>query len=197
MKTDSIESIFASETAEHVMIIRHDDGVYRHLDCGKPGTGICRFSLVTWPGYLAITGDCGDYVFTRLPDMFEFFRGHRVNPGYWAEKCVAVDRNSPVKEWSEEKFAAVIREYLDKWVKRMDPEDARDLREEIEAGLQENESDEHYALQWANDFDHNGYTFIDIWDNDFKDYGHHFLWCLHAIVWGIGKYDAMKKEVSP
>lgn len=44
---------------------------------------------MTWPGHLSITGDVGGYTFCRLRDMFEFFRGGQINPGYWGEKLVS------------------------------------------------------------------------------------------------------------
>src|ERR1039457_99476 len=78
---------FERDTAEHEMTVIHDDGLYRHLRFQKPGSWIYGYDIVTWPGYLAITGDAGEYMFARLPDMFEFFAGNdRINPQYWAEK---------------------------------------------------------------------------------------------------------------
>lgn len=52
----------------------HEDGIYRHIRFRQPGTMCMHFDLITWPGYLCYTGDMGTYVFTRLADMFEFFR---------------------------------------------------------------------------------------------------------------------------
>jgi hypothetical protein len=64
---------FEQETAEHEMTVLRDDGLYRHLRFQRPGTSIYWFDLVTWPGRLVICGDCGDLMFSRLRDMFEFF----------------------------------------------------------------------------------------------------------------------------
>lgn len=73
------------------MEVLQDDGLHRHVRFAQPGSGLYRFSLVTWPGHLAVTGDVESFTFARLPDMFEFFGGRRsqINPSYWAEKCVA------------------------------------------------------------------------------------------------------------
>ncbi len=34
-----------------------------------------------------------------------------------------------------------------------------------------------------------GFRFYDTWDWDLRDYTYQFLWCCHAIVWGIAQYD--------
>lgn len=86
-----VGEIFDVNARQLQMEILQDDGLHRHVRFAKPGTGLYRFSLVTWPGYLAISGDVESFTFSRLPDMFEFFGGDRahINPSYWAEKCVA------------------------------------------------------------------------------------------------------------
>lgn len=82
---------FEDDTKDHKMEVVRDDGLYRHLKFrGKDG--ICWFDLVTWPHVLTIHGDCGTFVFTRIEDMFQFFRGPTINPSYWSEKVVAEDR---------------------------------------------------------------------------------------------------------
>lgn len=75
---------FAADTSEHRMRILHDDGLYRHLRFSAPGTYIYGFDLITWPGFLAIAGDMGERVFSRISDMFGFFESDtgRINPGY-------------------------------------------------------------------------------------------------------------------
>ncbi len=81
---------FERDTAEHEMAVLHDDGVYRHVRFQQPGTSCYYYDLVTWPGHLAICGDMGDWTFSRIRDMFEFFAGERqaagINPSYWSQK---------------------------------------------------------------------------------------------------------------
>lgn len=90
---------FVEATAEHTLTVIKDDGVYRHLRVGKPGTGIWSWSIVTWPGHLAITGDVAEgYVFARVTDMLDFFRsgsrdGRSIDFRYWAEKVLGRSRN--------------------------------------------------------------------------------------------------------
>lgn len=78
------------EFKDHVLTVLRDDGLYRHLRVGKPGTRIYQFDLVTWPGFLYVGGDIEDYVFSRVADMFDFFGGSaEINRPYWAEKLQA------------------------------------------------------------------------------------------------------------
>ena len=85
---------FQKDVSQHGVTIIRDDGVNRHIRFKRPGTMCMHFDLITWPGYLCYCGDMGTYVFSRLEDMFEFFRTDRdINPGYWAEKLQAVDNH--------------------------------------------------------------------------------------------------------
>lgn len=83
---------YDKDTGKHVLTVLHDEGQYRHLRMSAPDTSEYWFEVATWPGSLAVRGDAGKVlVFTRLPDMFTFFRrmgdtGHRINPWYWSEK---------------------------------------------------------------------------------------------------------------
>ncbi len=70
-----VAKVFALNTADHELTTLHDDGIYRHILMSKPGTGLYRYELITWPGHLAISGDLDSYVFARVDDMFTFFRG--------------------------------------------------------------------------------------------------------------------------
>ena len=54
------------------------------------------------------------------------------------------------------------------------------------------EEDESTARRALADFSHGNFTFSDSWEIKAQPYTYHFLWCLHAIVWGIQQYDAMK-----
>lgn len=88
-RLESVEAGFATETAEHVLTVVRDDGVYRHIACGKPGTMIYAWEIITWPGHLAITGDLGSYIFQRVDDMLRNFFSGNINPEYWLEKCTS------------------------------------------------------------------------------------------------------------
>ena len=84
----------------------------RHISFTRNGSSVYRFDLITWPGHLCITGDCGTYVFRRLTDMFEFFRaeGSRttkklaINPYYWGEKLESIGTNAGYREFDSKSF---------------------------------------------------------------------------------------------
>ncbi|MEV4247018.1 hypothetical protein AB0J63_26840 [Streptosporangium canum] len=101
---------FQKDTAAHEMTILHDDGLYRHLRFQAPGSSFYWFDLVTTPHALIFRGDGTSFVFSRLKDMFEFFRGPvgRINPRYWAEKLTS-DRDSVMK-YDPELFEQLVKE---------------------------------------------------------------------------------------
>ncbi len=176
---------FLADVANHKMTIARDDGTYRHVILAKPGNYNMRFELITWPGYLCYCGDMGSYVFRRLEDMFEFFRGKNINPSYWSEKVESQDQ-SGVREWSQDRFREVIESYLEN-----DGEPLPDgLREAVnEEVLSRIEDGQHEAYRAASEFEHKGFRFTDLWDHTFTEFTYRFIWCCYAIVWGIRQYD--------
>lgn len=201
----STQEQFLSDVAGHKITVIRDDGVYRHLRFSHNGSSTNQFDLITWPGYLCYCGDMGTFVFSRLTDMFEFFRDKRIasglhiNLGYWCEKLVAVDgdgrhKKGSAKEYSEKKFRAVIQEYLD------DIDESSvyaDLRSEVEDRVLAFAHDENEAFSAVNEFEHNGFQFQDFFEYDLTEYTYRFIWCCYALVWGIVQYDlaiAYKKK---
>ena len=177
--SDITTESFLSDVSKHQMEIRIENGLYRHLRFSRPDTNNMSFSIVTWPGYLAYTGDMGDFVFARLPDMFDFFRGDKINPGYWAEKVQAACRDG-VEEYSEDAARRCITDHIE------EQELTDDLKEQIANFPYD---DGEHALRQAID-DCNHCLFWDAWEFDFKEYTGRFTWCCHALVWAIRQYDA-------
>lgn len=216
---------FLEDIKDHRMEIIRDAGVYRHIRFKRPDT-ICRyFDLITWPGYLCYTGDMGTYVFTRLRDMFEFFRRtesqqpYRIDFRYWAEKCEASDRGDGIKKFSQDKFRRNVLEYVGnrEEAARPDPEEEAEefakhaaayaeLRQAIEEEVLGCDGNGVRAFDAANDFIHEDgeaweayygkgarFEFVDFWEWDHTEYTQRFLWCCHALVWGIQQYDQAKQ----
>jgi hypothetical protein len=185
-----IAARFARDTRDHQIKVLHDDGLYRHLRFMAPKTSEYWFEIVTWPGSLAIRGDVGeDYVFTRVEDMFTFFRGREINPHYWAEKLGGGRRS--VKEYSEKLLRQrVVEQFVSdaRWG-GVPAGTGKSLRTWV---LNEDLGDEHEARNTVESFAHRGYEFSDVWEWDFHDYEPQFLWCCYALVWGIGQYDVAK-----
>lgn len=209
---------FLADTATHELRIVFDDGVHRHLQFRRPGTYCYGFDIVTWPGHLAISGDMGTAVFSRLHDMFEFFRaepaehekagGLFVNDGYWAEKCVAND--GAKQEYSARLFRDLVTRLFKEYVEeRVDPDDLADpdtppewvarLWQELELEVL-NDSEDHDALSNAisamSDFrptdpDYSDFQITDSWEyaSSLQQYTFHFLWRLYAIARAIRAYD--------
>jgi hypothetical protein len=139
---------FAGDTAEHQLTVLRDDGLYKHLRFKKPGTGMYRYDLVTWPGYLTFCGDMGTLVFFRTEDMLSFFRSnpdrptYRINPDYWSQKVVDGGTDS-VRRFSAPVLRASILEHITELIGgpcegwpdrplRMGPETAERFRFEVE-----------------------------------------------------------------
>jgi hypothetical protein len=184
---------FPRDAGCHELRILHEDGLYRHLRFAQPmpHSWAYWFDLITWPGSLTIRGDIGQaYTFSRLPDMFEFFRGRpgRINPHYWAEKLDS--GRSSVREYREGVFRTTVAEHVAESIRYGGAPRGigRTVREDI---LDLDLYDEAEARKLLDDFEYEGFTFTDTWEWSFTDYSWEFLWACHAVVWGIARYDRL------
>lgn len=186
-----VKDRFDQDVIEHQMSVLRDDDLYRHLRFNKSGTWTYGFDLVTWPGYLAIVGDAGDFVFSRIRDMFEFFEADngRINPQYWSEKLQAPTPEA-AQRYSEEKFRSRVRAWVESRSEELDRTEARALANAVEADvLRHDHHNEYEARQLLADFRHDDhYPLSDAWEWSLRDYDFRFLWCCHAIVWGISQW---------
>jgi len=210
MESNKVLSDFKRETADHKMEIIKDDGVFRHLLFSQDHSSIYHFTLTTWPGHLCIGGDMGTYVFSRLHDMFRFFRMDyadsqrsggelTINQGYWAEKLQGGggEHNKLYTEWSPEDFEERVQEFYDDWL--AGAEDNEEITDEIKAEvladinrLKQSSSYEYEALIAQQEFRSDYIDLCDFWECSCRDSTHSFVWCCFAIVWGIRQYDMRK-----
>lgn len=213
---------FYRETRGHKLEILHDDGLYRHLRMRNPETSGYWFDIITWPHNLVFRGDGETYAFSRLEDMFEFFRSGiykdgsiHVNPSYWAEKLTS-DRDC-VHKYQPELFEKALEEQVQHMIEQehVKPDQVERFREAIkdeildswEGGYQTADC----AISTVNRFEFyndekNEYrsghyadvTFEDPWEwiSPCKDYEWWFLWALYGIVRSIQAYD-IAKGVGP
>lgn len=203
---------FEKDTAEHQMEVLLDNGVYRHLRFKRPGSYSFSFDIVTWPGYLAISGDMGESMFNRLHDMFEFFRWKRdgsetgqlrINPGYWAEKCVANDGDK--REFRAELFEELVRQHFADFIEEHRDDDdgepawAPQLWEELEDEVlcisDESVGEAIGAMdrfEPSKDEPFARFRFADAWEygSQLQDYTFHFYWRLYAIAFAVKAYDS-------
>ena len=183
------EQDFFNDVATHEMAVLLDEGTHRHLRFAKPGTMVAHFDLVTYPGYLCYSGDMGCFVFSRVPDMFTFFRtpeDRRIDFSYWAEKLNAQDVPVGARVYSPGEFVGNVRNYL------TDIEASGDLRRAVVEEVENCANDgEHEARRAALQFEWEGKrVFTDFWEMDCRVYTYRFLWACRAIAWGIRQYDA-------
>ncbi|WP_270830670.1 hypothetical protein [Aeromonas sp. QDB03] len=199
MSTQQAKNDFLRDTSEHTMKVHRDDGLYRHLEFSNRGSSVYRFDLVTWPGHLTVCGDMGTWAFSRTADMFKFFGGNfekGVNPRYWGEKLqmgASGRRDEICMEFDEESFKSGLRELLAEY--QEEPDDASDFAIAINEILEGDYSHEHQACQAIYDSDlPDPYELME--GLTMKRYSHHYLWILHAIVWGIQQYNTSKEAVN-
>jgi hypothetical protein len=186
---------FLNDVATHKMTALLDQGVYRHLLFRAPkDSWNMWFEIVTWPDNLTINGDMGTWVFSRLPDMFNFFRQSelRVNAQYWCEKICSESRfGGPSEKFNADAFKANVLSSLDGYDLEAPQKvciiDA--LNDEVF-----DEEDESTVRRALADFKYGDFEFSDSWEIPGKAYTYHYLWCLHAIVWAIQRYDAVHSD---
>jgi hypothetical protein len=180
---------FAKETAKHEMTVLHDDGLYRHLRFRAPESSFYWYELVTWPGFLAVGGDVDHYVFSRVEDMFTFFRGSKygINPVYWSEKLQ--DGRERARRHSEDTFKQIVGDELKRRPVPNLSKEQREARAELLGRMGDGDG------QWAEtaremlaDAEQAG-LFSDTWEWNFTDWDWSFLWCCFAVVEGIAAYD--------
>lgn len=212
---------FAADTKNHTAKILRDDGLYRHVRCEQPGQYSWNqwWEVVTWPHHLAIAGDMGCYVFSRVEDMFGFFRHGKgeqtINPGYWAQKIQASDYargdGNGVRQYAPDAFRKAVLSDLELRLESCGDALTKGQKKELRESVDRN------VLAYAEDGEHEvreaveGYCdplcaggrriegwrqldFQDFWEHDLTEYADRFLWCLHAIVWTVHRYDEMKGE---
>lgn len=214
----AVAEAFARNVANHRLIVRHDQGLYRHLVFeARDHSWNDRFELITVPGSLTITGDRGSHTFRRMTDMFQFFRSnrdeHSINAHYWAEKLP--DGRRSVQVYSEDALHSHLKDMLRDLAHDYRHELA-DWRAEIaESGDDAIEKPEMpempEVLRRARELvaDHKAYGNLgfregandllrelesidavsDTWEWDLSDWDYHFLHNLHAIAWGVRQYD--------
>lgn len=193
------QATFDQSVATWKMVVLADGGLYRHLRFRISGGGFTWFDIVTWPGRLVITGDCETFTFSRLDDMFEFFRagGSRINPGYWQEKVI--DGRDRARKFDWDDFHAAALAFFDRATEHnKDVQLLANARKHLENTLDECEPDIYGAVDLVRtyyyragdygtpiffSFDHPGSSLTG------EDWDYHYIWCCRAIAWAIQKYD--------
>ena len=192
---------FLRDVADHKMTGHVIDGAYRHITFSRPGSSVYRFHLTSWPGYLCISGDMGCFVFSRLTDMFEFFRDKWINPSYWAEKIQATNKHGGHRQFSFDLLKKAVKADFENWDFESDEQKAAAWKEiDGDFGLffDADGSDRQFATSTVMDYECpiTGQKFEDFWEHDMEDYTYHFIWCCRAILWGIQQFDAGRAAIE-
>lgn len=180
-------------TSDHEVTVAHEDGLYRHIRFGAPGSHMWSASVMTWPGYLATTGDIGaGFTFTRTDDMLEFFytspSSRRADFGapmidfrYWAEK-VQGSNSRNLSEYSEREFLLRVKEFLEDEAEYngITGDEADRLMTEATSHA-DNETSARAFLD-----DHDSVFGTDTWEWDFTEYDFGFILACYSI-WHIAK----------
>lgn len=200
---------FENDTRKHVMTVLRDDGLDRHLRFKNPDSSFDWFDVITWQGRLYIGGDCGTFVFDRIADMFQFFRGDPgdINPSYWLEKVEAADKIDGATEFDPEAFRAEMHARRVALIRRerergsLDKDERRELWEQFDSEVLDRIEDRsgdvsfHFAYEFRylkGSILSNDYEFFGINTDDMpkcERYTHRYLWNCFAIVWAIRQYD--------
>lgn len=176
--SENVKAQFLEHVKDHSMQFEQDNGVFRSIKFSRGNSSVFYFRINTWPGHLCISGDMGAYVFARLHDMFEFFRGDelKINIGYWTEKLQSISRFGSTDGAAHEFDAKGTYEAV------------KDCAEEMGKGEEANElldcSSAHEAMTVIE-----GMGLQDAWEFLSTKPTFHIVWCLYAIRWAIMQYD--------
>lgn len=195
MTTPTLEE-FLNDVKNHDLIIHQNNGVYRHLTFKNPESINQYFNITTYPEYLVITGDMGSLIFSRLTDMFNFFRSDdlQINPDYWSEKIASINYNAKSASYSEFDIDAVkenAKQYLNDYLERNNTLSINDRIDLIKIfNIEIMRLDEEFEIVNAiNKFNEYGLEFNDFWEMDDRRYLYRYIWLCYAIVWGVKKFD--------
>ncbi len=189
------EKQFLADVAKHEMKVELNQGIHRHIRFQEPKNSNMWFEIITWPGSLTIHGDMGTWTFSRIDDMFGFFRTGlhdpgelKINPSYWGEKLQngVHGGSDSAREFSADLFKKEVLGRLDNW--DLSPEERTEVVEQLEEEVFR-EDNMHECYRALYQFNHPRVSF-DCEMPDGKQYRYHYLWCLYAIVWAIQQFDA-------
>ena len=193
---------FLETVKDHELTVNIDQGVFRDLTVKTPDSVHRSYHITTRPNSLIFTGDMGSFVFTRLNDMFRFFRSdeYKINPDYWAEKVQAQDMRSGVKAFDSKHANQSLKDALSTYLS--ENKYSLDEQEIIEANNAVDSVDcssqttfENSMEQWDSEFS-GGFSPSYYFDTDGETYTYRYLWCCYAIVHAIKLYDAQKAQVA-
>lgn len=196
-----VKERFLNITKDHELSILLDQGLYKHLRLMNPKSSPYWFDITTWPNYLCISGDMGCYTFSRIEDMFDFFRDKKnkltIEPGYWEGKLQAGAEGRPTeitRRWSQLIFNKAVQNYFDQSIDDLSHEEVIMLQNKVNNEILSC-TGKCESMAAIYNFESPHLDFIDFSCNC-EELDFHYLWCCYAIVWAIQQYDNLKSEVA-
>lgn len=195
-----IKDVFLEDVKDFVIEIENDNGKNRVIFChNKNGNLNKSFRIITWHNHLCISGDMGDFVYSRTDDMFEFFRKDKleINTSYWTEKMTSCSvfgggDEGRGNKFNPDKTKKNVLKYIEDDEDWTD-EDKKELKDRVDDFCFGNNLDIIYP-DILELFDEYGeYDYESIRDFFVVEETYHTKWCLYAIVWAIQQYDSINK----
>lgn len=196
--TDYAKERFLSATAGHKINVLLDNGLYKHLRFENQNDSCYWFDITTWPNYLCISGDMGCFTFSRIEDMFGFFRRKKlsIEAYYWAGKLqigAGGNHRNVCERWSQDLFEKNIREYVSCNISDLSLSEAKEIWQQVKNEILCSE-DKYDSVAAVRNFHNKHIDFSNFFEYNCEEYEFHYLWCCYAIVWGIQKYDEFKEK---
>ena len=110
MTVEELKNIYKVIEAKRI----NDDIVSVDLFHDEEKSNYLHIKLLFAYNKLYYTGDYGTYVFgENICNIFNFFKGERINKGYWQEKCEAAGDPIIPDEVDLKKVEEAVRDYLE------------------------------------------------------------------------------------
>ena len=199
---------FLSEVADHNLVVKQDDGLYKHLLLHKPGSFEYAFEVISFPSHIMITGDMGTYCFSRVSDMFRWFikdgdksmDSPEMEMSRWFNKLVSVDSQLGAKKKNLGLALRHIEENRDFYLKEY-PEHKDDIQEAFGELVGCAEMGVDALLTGMYDFEivlceEEHRPFSDFEHSTVEAYVSQFAWCCYAINYAIGEYLQSKTKID-
>jgi hypothetical protein len=178
---------------DHVITQLHKDGEGgRRWLCSRPQSSVYRFHVYAPPGWLMITGDMGECMWSRVYDMLAFVRQSIGSLGYFSEK---VTRDIEIKEYHTELVEEWFKNFKKEWKESYGEKPSKDVLGQL-ADLRESWENYNDPQRLQMEIYEGIYDYDSESIPSFKTYKYHYLWKIEALKWFIAKIDAGQFDVD-
>lgn len=178
----SYESVCSELQGHKITRVAGSAGSYEgRWMCKNAASGHSWFEVTTWPGYIVMTGDRGEFVFGRpKTNMVSFFSEHGCSQdlGYVHEKLQAADVRHDVSVFSERLWREVLEDELIECANYCDGEELEEREEKLRELIEEvpDSLDKAYELLREELDWHEDMPTLTVYSNP-------FVWAVRALAW--------------